>query len=115
MIQTSQLQGLAAYFRHSGRFYYFITDLAGNFTYVNPLFQQHFTHLADDFYGIHISKFFPGNGSEAYAKIAEQCQRDSRTARSIELQVKLANGKIEQANWEISVITGTDHQSQNIQ
>jgi signal transduction histidine kinase len=83
----SDTHNLSAYFQQSGQFYYILTDLKGEFVYVNPLFKKDFGHIAE---------------KEKYQAAIQQCLKNFLTPLAVELKVKSQAGLLFSIHWEFS-------------
>jgi signal transduction histidine kinase len=83
----SDIPNLTAYFRHSDQFYYILTDLDGEFVYVNPLFQKDFSQIAD---------------KEKYQKAIQQCLENPLAIIRTEFKIKSSEGFLFSIHWEFS-------------
>jgi PAS domain S-box-containing protein len=113
MLITAHAQNLAGYFHQSGRFYYFLTDLQGYYTYVNPLFQKQFSHITADFYGTEAADTF--TNADKYKLALQQCLQNPGITVHIELNIKLEDGSLSVTQWELSLCPGDKNISECIQ
>jgi signal transduction histidine kinase len=100
MAGFSDTQSLSTYFRHSSQFYYILTDLKGDFIYVNPLFQKEFDHITD---------------KEKYYNAIQECFKNPLNVISVELEIKSGKGDSSVIRWEFSALTDGKDNPKGIQ
>lgn len=82
---------LPQYLIHSPSIYTIVTDLNGNYSYVNDLFKQRFSFLTDDFIGKHsYSAIYEGDHNKCL-EIAQECLENPDQVFSIELRKPNSN------------------------
>ena len=100
IMDYSDIPNLTAYFRHSDQFYYILTDLEGEFVYVNPLFQKDFSQIAD---------------KEKYQKAIQQCLENPLAIIGTEFKIKSPEGFLFSIHWEFSAYSNDETNSRGVQ
>ncbi|TAE71646.1 MAG: PAS domain S-box protein [Bacteroidetes bacterium] len=96
---------IPTYLRNSSVYYALVTDLNGNYTYVNPLFQNRYSFVCDDFIGKpSFIAIYEGDQLECL-KTVEACLRDIDSIQFV--QLRKPNTSLEDfywTDWEFSVL-----------
>ena len=105
---------LADYFRYSNRFYYLLIDLAGNFTYVNPAFEDQFKfHSRASLNGqLSNAAIFSEN---QISQVLQHCIGHPYIPVTTKLKMNTANGLSKTIQWEFSSIIDQDGKTSAIQ
>src|ERR1700730_15150762 len=100
----SYAQSMVEYFRYSRQFYYLILDPKGNYSYVNPLFQEKFSHLSSEFTGTSLTVFNSPDHLR-FDEALRQSINNLSCAITLKTAFKDANGFLQHIQWEISATT----------
>lgn len=95
--------GLVEYFRYSSRFFYLILDSQGNYSYVNPLFQETFSYLAPDFTDTSLT-IFNSPDQDKFFQAVQKCLEVPFTTITTETEARSANDLSFCIQWELSAI-----------
>ncbi len=109
----SYAQSLIEHFRFSRQFYYLIFDLQGNYSYVNPLFEETFNHQFPDF--TTTSSIFTSSDQNKFLKATIECIENSSSIIPIETTIKSVYGDSFSIQWEVSAIVDEEGRSESIQ
>ncbi len=115
MLTSSHTQTLTKYFRQSGRFYYVIIDLQGNFVHVNPLFEQQFNHTVSDLCSKKVTGFFSEADSDKFKQAVQECLQHPAVACQVDLHLPSINDLNQITRWELSALLNEEGVVENIQ
>jgi PAS domain S-box-containing protein len=108
MLTSYYTKSLVDYFKLSDRFYYILVNMEGCLVYVNPLFNQHFYLIANDFKGIPAMDIFFITDKEKYQQAVKYCLQNGHSTFQTTLKIKLPDGQLSSVNWEFSINNNED-------
>ena len=103
------------YFHWSGYFYYLLADLQGNCLYINPHFQQRFSHLFINSSGKRIADFFIAEDRARYQEAVSKCVQHAGTIIQVELHIQLPDHSTCITKWEVSSIVNEENKIDQLQ
>jgi len=115
MLTSFYTNNLSKHFQQSERFFYFIMDTDGNFVYVNPLFQQQFSHIADNFYGRKAAEIFPEIHKSKFNQARQECLQNPDRSYQLDFTVVTVDGTKLSTCWEFNANKNNEAVIENIQ
>lgn len=95
---------VSAYLRGSNSLYVNVTDLEGNYLYVNPFFVRKFGFLKDDFIGVSFAETIIANDIQKSIDASIACMEDPSLKVQVELRKPLESGGYYYTQWEFSLL-----------
>lgn len=99
---------------HSNRFLLVRTDLEGNYTYVNPLFQKRFSFIADDFIGLPFEVTIHPEDVERTNTLAYQVIINPDKIFATQIRKPKPDGSYFENYWEFSAVVNARGEAEEI-
>lgn len=108
-------EDLRSYFEKTGYFYYFLTDSAGRFLYINPLFRKKFPVIAAHSDGGYLSETMPEQDYQKCTDAMNRLLEGSRGAEVVDLRLSGSGESNSWTRWELSMVPDEQQETQAIQ